>query len=570
MKKTNKLLVAFASLGMVIAGGAAIGMMTKAGLKTSAAQVEAKSWDFTAKTTSHSTYTDSWTYGTDCLITGGANNNGGWAYVRTGGKGATGGVALTSTYATSAAVSDDISSINLTARNVTSGSGFTLNSITLLVASDSTFATAIDTISNVTVSTAMTWTPTTGTSWGTGRYFKFTFSATSTSTDNRGMDVQKVVFNKTGTVVNATSVSVALGASTLTSIGATTTATATVLPAEATDKSVTWSSSDENVAIVNANGVVSAVSNGTANIIATCTAVPTVTNYQTITISGIAASDAYDKTLNATRFGFGTSYPNEIVVSGLDNVSYKTNDVIKSSSGVIQFKATTSYLYNVTALANPIKNITLVAGPNTKNRTYDTTLALYCGTANNPSTAVTGVTDSTTHITTYDVATAGSNYTYFKFAPSSTYANYVASIVLELTAADTSAVGMARTQAQTWLDGTATACTNLAVDSQDWDLICNDYTNLGAGVKAAFTNEVTNATYSTSVTAIQKWVARYTYIVNKYTSYADPMGLRSSSAIDIKATLAGSDTASNIIVLVSLTIVLAGGAYLYIRRRKHA
>lgn len=52
-------------------------------------------------------------------------------------------------------------------------------------------------------------------------------------------------------------------------VGSTQTLTATVLPADATDKSVTWTTSDENIATVDTNGNVTAVSKGIATITAT-------------------------------------------------------------------------------------------------------------------------------------------------------------------------------------------------------------------------------------------------------------------------------------------------------------
>ena len=55
----------------------------------------------------------------------------------------------------------------------------------------------------------------------------------------------------------------------LTEAGATVQLTATVAPENATDKAITWTSSDEKVATVDANGLVTAVANGTATITAT-------------------------------------------------------------------------------------------------------------------------------------------------------------------------------------------------------------------------------------------------------------------------------------------------------------
>ena len=68
-------------------------------------------------------------------------------------------------------------------------------------------------------------------------------------------------------VVKVESVSVEPAAVTL-DIGATATLTAKVLPEDATDKTITWSSGNEKVATVDGKGVVKAVSQGTAFIVA--------------------------------------------------------------------------------------------------------------------------------------------------------------------------------------------------------------------------------------------------------------------------------------------------------------
>lgn len=78
-------------------------------------------------------------------------------------------------------------------------------------------------------------------------------------TENDGLDLNIVV---TGISISATETTL--------EIGETATLVATVEPADATDATVTWSSSDEAVATVSAEGVVTAVAEGTATITAAC------------------------------------------------------------------------------------------------------------------------------------------------------------------------------------------------------------------------------------------------------------------------------------------------------------
>ena len=72
------------------------------------------------------------------------------------------------------------------------------------------------------------------------------------------------------TTVNVTGITLSQTAASMTVGGETLTLTATVAPEDATDKTVTWTSSDPTVATV-ANGVLTAVAAGTATITATAT-----------------------------------------------------------------------------------------------------------------------------------------------------------------------------------------------------------------------------------------------------------------------------------------------------------
>ena len=80
--------------------------------------------------------------------------------------------------------------------------------------------------------------------------------------------VCKVTVNEPAPVVAE---SVVLSETTLTLVeGESATLTATVLPEEAEDKTIVWTSSNELVATVSAQGEVSAIAEGTAVITATC------------------------------------------------------------------------------------------------------------------------------------------------------------------------------------------------------------------------------------------------------------------------------------------------------------
>lgn len=98
-------------------------------------------------------------------------------------------------------------------------------------------------------------------------------SATITATTHNGFSATCQV-----TVTPVMPASVTLSQTSLAlNIGETATLIATVLPAEASDKSVSWQTDNANIATVNANGVVTAKAEGTANISA-------------VTVNGLRAS----------------------------------------------------------------------------------------------------------------------------------------------------------------------------------------------------------------------------------------------------------------------------------------
>jgi len=107
------------------------------------------------------------------------------------------------------------------------------------------------------------------------------------------------------------SISVTFGSNSI-GIGSTTTATGSVLPANATNKTFTWSSSNEAVATVNAGGTVTGISAGSANIIATASDASGTTGFSSITVTS---------PIGISSLNFTTPGPLEILVGELSSAN---------------------------------------------------------------------------------------------------------------------------------------------------------------------------------------------------------------------------------------------------------
>jgi len=104
-------------------------------------------------------------------------------------------------------------------------------------------------------------------------------------TDIDGVIVAKTPVTVSVGVVNVSSVSIPETLSVSSTTFEKSQLTATVLPIDATDKSVTWGSSNVSIATVTATGLVQAVSNGTATITATSVSDNTKTDTCLVTVS---------------------------------------------------------------------------------------------------------------------------------------------------------------------------------------------------------------------------------------------------------------------------------------------
>lgn len=197
-------------------------------------------------------------------------------------------------------------------------------------------------------------------------------NATITVTTDDGKQTATCAVTVTASTVAVTGVTLDKSSATV-NVGATLQLTATVAPSNATNKAVTWTSSNNNIATVDANGKVTGKAVGSATIQVTTTdgkktASCTVTVTQG-SVATITYSVAVDKTLTLNASDF-YNVCTGVYGNGLDYVKFDKN----SSKGTLYFNYTTSdggakistserYSYSNSA-SKPISKITFVPDGN--------------------------------------------------------------------------------------------------------------------------------------------------------------------------------------------------------------
>ena len=173
--------------------------------------------------------------------------------------------------------------------------------------------------------------------------------------------------------IPATGISLNQTSATLTTKGQTLQLTATVTPSNATDKSVTWTSSNTSVAVVSSTGLVTAVSDGTATITATTadgsnkTATCTVTVNIPVLATGISLNQtSATLTMNGQTFQLtATVTPSNATDKSVTWTSSNTSVAVVSSTGL------------VTAVSNGSATITATtADGSNKTATCEITVSL--------------------------------------------------------------------------------------------------------------------------------------------------------------------------------------------------
>lgn len=159
------------------------------------------------------------------------------------------------------------------------------------------------------------------------------------------------------TSVSTTGVSLSATAFSLTSKSATKQLTATVSPANATNKSVTWSSSNGNVATVTQSGLVRAVGNGTATITARAANGLTATAKVTVSIPVAATSVRINQ--GSFTLSKKSSYKNLTATVSPSNATNKSVTWSTSNQGVAKVSST--------GKVTPVKNGTAYITAKTSN-----------------------------------------------------------------------------------------------------------------------------------------------------------------------------------------------------------
>ena len=232
-------------------------------------------------------------------------------------------------------------------------------------------------------------------------------SATITATAEASSGTVSATTTITVTPIAVTSVSLSSNSETI-KVGKTVTLIPTISPSNATNKNVTWSSSNTGIATVS-EGTVTGVAAGTATITVT-----TVSGSKTATCTVVVqeASAGGEETFSISYTDLPTTYQTGSTVytadSGIKFQAYNCANY----SGKMQFKASSGYLQTTEDLE--LQSVTI-------NDRESNTLTVYgSNTAGSFSTEITGTND------VYDLT----GYSYFKIARTASGAGYCSSITV--------------------------------------------------------------------------------------------------------------------------------------------
>lgn len=370
--------------------------------------------------------------------------------------------------------------------------------------------------------------------------------------------------------INVTGVSLDKTSETL-EIGGTTTLTATVAPSNATNKNITWSSSNTSVATVN-NGVVTAVAAGTADItVTTEDGSFTATCAITVNSGAVVGNEATINFKNTSDIvGEATDDQitwsnNGVTVVANKNSGTKVTNYYPGTSGQ-SYTETRLYKSNTLVFTAPTgKVITSIS------MTITTTNNGGLNSSANWSDGVTATGESGS------VTATVSN----KNTVTGTLTGTIKLLSVTVTFGDADENELAAIEwAESFL--AALTCDQGATtpSTSVWSAQASAYAELSEGAKTI----IVSATYSISgngastvVTAgdgvnqkIAEAVARYDYVVAKYgtTNYSNFISRTISSNVVTEFRSVSNETVSIVLVAIALLGITSVGAYFYLRKKK--
>ena len=300
-----------------------------------------------------------------------------------------GGSSSTTVYPTSISLSAASSSISI---------GGTSQLTVGYTPSDTNVKNVTFTSSNNSVATVSTSGLVTGVSQG---------NATITATAETANGTTSATTSISVTPIAVTSVSLSSNSETI-KVGKTVTLTPSISPANATNKNVTWTSSNTSVATVS-GGTVTGVAKGTAIITVT-----TVSASKTATCTVVVEEDTAggEETFSINYSDLPSTYQTgSTVYTAASGIKFQAYNCANYSSKV-QFRASSGYLQTTEALE--LQSVTI-------NDRESNTLTVYgSNTAGSFSTEIKGIND------VYDL----SGYSYFKVARTTSGAAYCSSITV--------------------------------------------------------------------------------------------------------------------------------------------
>ena len=317
---------------------------------------------------------------------------------------------------------------------------------------------------------------------------KATGSATVTATSQAdGTKSGTCTVTVSDSTVHVTSVSLNKNSTTI-SVGDSETLTATILPNNATNKSVTWSSSNTSVATVS-GGTVSAVATGNATITVT-----TGDGNHTATCT-VTVSAAQTQTLTITRSSFSTSggyawYDWTQVTTDSTSISGK-GDLYTTETGSMQFNKSkgnkVAALFNTTSLPGSITKIeaTTASGKTARSWTAYVTSTVCSGSGSTLTFGSNKTTVGTATVavgTSTSLGTSSAGYSYFCLQENDSSASYLSEIKITYVPKSLSSISVKTAPTNTtyeageYFDPTGLVITKTFSDNSTQDVAYNSQT----------------------------------------------------------------------------------------------